>query len=122
MAEDITTMTLILKATPTKQFGTIVNDFPKNRYQAQGIGSGLAQQPMMWCISHRMGDSDVDDLRMLIIVDEVHRVIPEDGVFIKNIEQAVPGRKLRVLLTATPKKETPHFRMHSTWSPSDAVS
>ena len=39
-------------------------------------------------------------------VDEAHRGIPDDGIWIKNIERAVPGRKLRVLFTATPKKET----------------
>lgn len=76
------------------------------------------------------GDDASPPSRTLLIIDEAHRGIPDDGKWIKNIEQLIRGQTLRILLTATPKQETldlygtrdgPFLRPFHTYTIKDAI-
>eukprot|EP00930_Biecheleria_cincta_P001562 TRINITY_DN102698_c0_g1_i1.p1 TRINITY_DN102698_c0_g1~~TRINITY_DN102698_c0_g1_i1.p1 ORF type:complete len:884 (-),score=142.78 TRINITY_DN102698_c0_g1_i1:206-2836(-) len=68
--------------------------------------------------------------RTLLVIDEAHRGIPDDGKWIKNIAQVIKGQTLKILLTATPKQETldlygtrdgPFLRPFHTYTIKDAI-
>jgi len=48
---------------------------------------------------------DSNACRSLVVIDEAHRGIPEEGTFIQNVDLAF-GRASKVLFTATPKHDT----------------
>eukprot|EP00928_Gymnodinium_smaydae_P011659 TRINITY_DN14276_c0_g1_i1.p1 TRINITY_DN14276_c0_g1~~TRINITY_DN14276_c0_g1_i1.p1 ORF type:complete len:841 (+),score=119.18 TRINITY_DN14276_c0_g1_i1:38-2524(+) len=79
---------------------------------SRDVSKPLAKRSVLFSLLQKFQDDEGEKLkpletgRVVVIIDEAHRGVPEEGVFIRNVSKRYGEGHVQFFYTATPKTET----------------